>query len=166
MKEYYVLQAVRLPKNHPYVHGKDHAVISQKGRLCLRGQPRYFRTVEEAEAFAAGFVKRNGAQFEFEVQETTGPIALHSGRQLAENSFAEKNYYIKVVFIPENRFVNRENLRPIYLKGALVIGKGNLLAKMGRQLWFQTHNDGLSHLEKLKLSPAYQGCAFELVAAD
>jgi hypothetical protein len=163
MKMYYQLKATRLPKNHRLNHEKDEAIIGERGRLCLNGEPKLFRSEQEASCFVADFLKRNGPEFELEIQTTSGPINCRTGRPLAEDSLVDHNYYLKVVTMPEAAFTSRENIRPLYLRGDLVVGKGGTSAKKGRQLWFQTHENAQAHLDKLKMSPAFQGYLFEII---
>lgn len=166
---FYILEATALPERHPqriYLEKPGTVVIGERGRLCRNCEPQYFRSEKEAEEFAAGFLKNKGPQFGLKVVPTAGPISIKTGRQLAEDAFIDHNYYVKVTKVPEFLFATRENLRPVYLAGDLVIGKGNTLAKVGRQRWFQTHKEALAHLKRLEDSPAFRGYGFEVVAAE
>lgn len=168
-KNYYFLRATRLPLKHPQRLSMDHGdevVIGERGRLCRYGSPKLFRTEREAEDYAAGFLKNKSPHFDLRIVTTTGPMSRSTGLQLAEETFVDHNYYLKVTKVPETLFVTRENLRSLFVAGNLVVGKNSSLAKMGRQRWFQTHIDALAHMQKITQSAAFTGYEFEIVSAN
>ena len=158
-ESYFFLKATNLPRTHQFhiYLEKDDIVIGERNRLCHHGEPKCFKTEKEAEAFKTEFLKNKPSDFDLEIFE----MQIITNRP--KPKFVDHNYFLNVVGAPSGIFKNREPLRNLLLAGDLVVGKGNTFAKKGRQLWFQTHMDAENHLEKMKASPAFTGCKFEVV---
>ena len=163
--EFFYLRVARLPKGHRGTFDLENGnelFIGESGRICRKTEPKYFRTAKEAELFADAYIKDKGPEYDFGIVETKH-IKIHTGKAILPEQFTDKNYYLKVTKASDRIFVGRESLRTHFDSGKLVVGRGSALAKFGKQAWFQTHAEAEKKRQKLRNSPAFAGCDFEIV---
>lgn len=163
--EFFYLRVSRLPKEHRYAFdlaNGNELFIGESGRICRRTEPKYFRTAKEAELFADTYIKNKGPEYDFALVKL-GCFKVHTGEAILPEQFIDKNYYLRVTKASDRLFVGRESLRSHFDSGHLVVGRGSSLAKFGKQAWFQTHAEAEKQRQKMRNSPAFAGCDFEVV---
>ena len=163
--EFFYLSVSCLPKEHRYawdLENGNELFIGESGRICRKTEPKYFRTAKEAELFADAYIKDKGPAYDFALVQVQR-FKRRSGEAILPEQFTDKNYYLKVIKASDRLFVGRESLRTHFDSGKLVVGRGSALAKFGKQAWFQTHAEAEKKRQKLRNSPAFAGCDFEIV---
>ena len=135
--------------------------LGEKNRFGSYVEPLFFKTPHEAENWMVKFLKKQPDVDEFDLKVVECKIE----REIYDRHFKIKNYFIKIETLPHKILESRPNLKPVYLRGELVLGLGNTIARSGHQRWFETEKEAREYMEGILICQDFQGIVFKIAKA-